>query len=104
MALAAYSNNPASKCSLRVLLLEDSPDDAALCQRLLKKTYSEMRCEVVQTAEEFSRRIRSTYYAIKCHAHGNQQNNATSRISSPRSRCVRSGARWARLAHLTILI
>ena len=71
MALAAYSNNPASKCSLRVLLLEDSPDDAALCQRLLKKTYSEMRCEVVQTAEEFSRRIRSTYYAIKCHAHGN---------------------------------
>ncbi len=35
------------KYSLRVLLLEDNPDDALLCQRLLSKTYPEARFEVL---------------------------------------------------------
>ena len=56
--------NPAVKYSLRVLMVEDNPDDAALCQHLLRKTYSEARCDVVQTPEEFARRIRSTYYDV----------------------------------------
>ena len=38
-----------SKCSLRVLVVEDNPDDAALCQRLLRKVYPEARCDVIQT-------------------------------------------------------
>ncbi len=62
MALAADSTALTGKCSLRILLIEDNADDAALCQRLLRKTYPENRCEVVQTAEQFSRQIRSTYY------------------------------------------
>lgn len=50
--------------SLRVLLVEDNADDAVLCERLLKKTYPQLRCEIVNTREEFSRRIRSTYYDV----------------------------------------
>lgn len=60
----AHSSNSALKCSLRVLLVEDNPDDAALSQRLLRKTYPDLRCEIVQTPQEFSRRIRSTYYDV----------------------------------------
>jgi len=53
-----------SKCSLRVLVVEDNPDDAALCQRLLRKVYPEARCDVIQTPQEFSRQIGSTYYDV----------------------------------------
>jgi len=52
------------KSSLRVLIAEDNPDDAALCQRLLRKDYPEARCDVVQTPQEFSRQIRTAYYDV----------------------------------------
>lgn len=64
MPEVAHNTNSAIKCSLRVLLVEDNPDDAALSQRLLRKTYPDLRCEIVQTPQEFSRRIRSTYYDV----------------------------------------
>lgn len=57
-------SSAAGKYALRVLLVEDNPDDAALCQRLLKKTYPDVRCEVVQTPQEFSRQIRSSHYDV----------------------------------------
>ena len=63
MAPTVDSTIPAAKCSLRVLLVEDNPDDAALSQRLVTKAYPS-RCEVVQTLQEFSRQIRSTYYDV----------------------------------------
>lgn len=58
------STNLAAKYSLRVLLVEDNPDDAALSQRLVTKAYPGTHCEVVQTLPEFSRRIRNTYYDV----------------------------------------
>lgn len=64
MALTANCINPAVKYSLRVLIVEDNPDDAALCQLLLKKTYSEARFDVVEKRENFARQIRSTYYDV----------------------------------------
>jgi PAS domain S-box-containing protein len=64
MVLMTQGINPAVKYSLRVLIVEDNPDDAAICQRLLRKTYSDARCEVVQTPEAFARQIRSTYYDV----------------------------------------
>ena len=54
----------AGKSSLRVLLVEDNPDDAALSQHLLKKSFPETCCEVVETQQEFSRQVRSTYYDV----------------------------------------
>ena len=62
--MAPPHSSSAIKYSLRVLLVEDNADDAALCQRLLRKTYSEACCEVVQTPQEFSRQLRSTYYDV----------------------------------------
>jgi PAS domain S-box-containing protein len=64
MASSARRVNPPVRYSLRVLMIEDNPDDAALCGRLLRKTYSEIRCDVVQKPEEFSRKIRSNYYDV----------------------------------------
>lgn len=58
------STGRAAKYGLRVLLVEDSPDDAFLSERLVQKAYPEAHCEVVGTLEEFSRRMRSTYYDV----------------------------------------
>lgn len=64
MVPPAYSINPPGTCTLRVLLVEDNPDDVALCLRLLRKNYPDARCDVVQTAQEFSQQIRTTYYDV----------------------------------------
>ncbi len=64
MAANPHSVSPSIKYSLRILVIEDNPDDAALCQRLLRKTYPEACCKVVQAPEEFSRQIRSSYYDV----------------------------------------
>ena len=49
---------------LRVLLVEDNSDDAELCLRVLRKAYPEARCDVVQSPEEFTRQLRTTYYDV----------------------------------------
>ena len=51
-------------CSLRVLLVEDNADDALLCKRLLRTAYPGIRCDVVETPEEFAQQIRSTFYDV----------------------------------------
>lgn len=51
-------------CSLRVLLVEDNPDDAALSERLVRKTYPQAHCDVVRTPEDLSRQLRGTYYDV----------------------------------------
>jgi PAS domain S-box-containing protein len=50
--------------SLRVLLIEDNPDDAALSLRLLRKSYPDVDCEVVETREQVAHQLRSTYYDV----------------------------------------
>jgi PAS domain S-box-containing protein len=68
MAQAAHASatrtNPPGASSLRVLLVEDNPDDAALSLRLLRKCYPDIHCEIVDTREQFSHQVRSTYYDV----------------------------------------
>jgi signal transduction histidine kinase/DNA-binding response OmpR family regulator len=49
---------------LHVLMVEDNPADAELCIRELKKAGCDARVEVVQTAQEFTDRLRSGHYHI----------------------------------------
>ena len=42
---------------LRILLLEDSPDDAALVERVLKKEGIEFTSKVVDSAEEYQKEL-----------------------------------------------
>ena len=51
--------SPADKFDLRVLLVEDNPDDRDLILRELAKGMFEITSEVVQTAEDFRQRVRS---------------------------------------------
>lgn len=59
-----YTTNPAKQCPLRVLLVEDNPDDVELCLRLLRKVYPDVRYHVVETPVEFARQIRTTYHDV----------------------------------------
>ncbi len=56
----------ASACPqpLRVLMVEDSPTDAELCTRELKKNGYDARVDVVQTREEFAARLKAGAYDI----------------------------------------
>jgi len=49
---------------LHVLMVEDNPADAELCIRELKKAGYDARVEVVQTAQEFTDRLRVGHYHI----------------------------------------
>jgi PAS domain S-box-containing protein len=53
-----------ARSGLRILLVEDCRSDIDLCVHLLRKTYPESRCDVVESPAEFSRLIRTTYYDI----------------------------------------
>ena len=49
---------------IAVLLVEDNPDDAALCLRILKKSAVALECEVVKTRSEFVSRVSAMQYDI----------------------------------------
>jgi PAS domain S-box-containing protein len=49
---------------LRVLLVEDNPDDAQLCLRLLRKSIHEVHCNIVSTPNEFVERLRSATFDV----------------------------------------
>jgi signal transduction histidine kinase len=51
--------SPADKSALRVLLVEDNPDDRDLILRELAKGIFEITSDVVQTAEDFRQRVRT---------------------------------------------
>jgi len=56
--------NQEARFPLRVLLIEDNPDDVELCLRLLKKAYPEVQCDVVRAQEEFAARIAANSYDV----------------------------------------
>ena len=49
---------------LNVLMVEDNPADAELCLRELKKAGYDARVEVVQTAQDFTDRLRAGQYHV----------------------------------------
>jgi PAS domain S-box-containing protein/diguanylate cyclase (GGDEF)-like protein len=59
-----HETNVVENLPWKVLLVEDSADDAELCLRTLRKAQSEVRCDVVKTLEEFSDRLRTNTYDI----------------------------------------
>jgi two-component system, cell cycle sensor histidine kinase and response regulator CckA len=50
--------------TLRILYVEDNPQDARLCLRQLKQAGFEPKADVVSTPEEFKERLRSTRYDL----------------------------------------
>jgi signal transduction histidine kinase len=61
---AELTSDDAEKSTLRVLLVEDNPDDVELIVRSLRKSGYKIVSEVVQTAEEFTRKVRTISYDI----------------------------------------
>src|ERR1700733_12192330 len=55
---------PPDPTPLSVLLVDDSPDDAELCRRILSKHHSSVHLDVVSTLEEFSDRVQSSAYEL----------------------------------------
>jgi len=55
---------PQKPNSLSVLLMEDNPDDAELCRRVLSKHHSEVHLDVVATLPEFADRLHSETYEL----------------------------------------
>lgn len=60
----AHQRELETSLPLSVLLVEDNPDDVELCQRQLRKSHPETRCDVVTSAVEFARQIRKNYYDV----------------------------------------
>jgi PAS domain S-box-containing protein len=54
----------APKLPLSILLLEDNPDDAELCLRILRKAQLDLSFDVAKTREEFASRLKATGYDI----------------------------------------
>jgi signal transduction histidine kinase len=61
---AEVDSNKSTSTVLRVLLVEDSPDDVELIVRSLHRGGYDVISDVVQTAEEFVRQIRTNAYDI----------------------------------------
>jgi PAS domain S-box-containing protein len=54
----------APRFPITVLLIEDSPDDAELCLRVLRKAQFGIQADVVRTAEKFVERLGATSYDV----------------------------------------
>src|ERR1700722_11782912 len=59
-----HDSIPPDPSPLSVLLLEDNPDDAELCRRMLSKHRSGVHLDVVLTLQEFSDRVHSSAYEL----------------------------------------
>ncbi len=60
----AIEGSPRASTKLRVLLVEDNPSDVELELLTLRKDGYEVSSDVVQTAEEFTARVRATTYDL----------------------------------------
>jgi PAS domain S-box-containing protein len=49
---------------LRVLIVEDNPDDAKLCMMLLQKTFNNIQSDIVSTPDQFYEHIRNCSYDV----------------------------------------
>jgi PAS domain S-box-containing protein len=49
---------------LNVLLVEDNPDDAELCLRVLRKAQFDIQADIVKTQDEFAERLRTATYDV----------------------------------------
>src|ERR1700740_2827732 len=49
---------------LRVLLVEDNPDDVQLCLRVLHRYLPGIKCDVVSVPDEFVKRLHATPYDV----------------------------------------
>ena len=56
--------NPGQQCRLRILLIEDEPDDVQLCLRLLKKICPDHLCDIVKSPTEFTHQLRTNWYDV----------------------------------------
>jgi PAS domain S-box-containing protein len=56
--------NPGQQCRLRILLIEDAPDDVELCLRLLKKICPDHLCDIVKSPTEFAHQLRTNWYDV----------------------------------------
>lgn len=55
---------PRKSIPLRALLIEDNPDDAELCRRVLTRTNPNIQTDVVANVQEFTDRIRGSHYDV----------------------------------------
>jgi len=62
--LVSASPNTNGKKNIRILHLEDSPSDAALCLLELRRSQFDVSVEVVENAEQFSSRLSSNRYDL----------------------------------------
>jgi PAS domain S-box-containing protein len=54
----------APRLPLNVLLVEDNPDDAALCLRVLRKAQLDLSCDVADSRDDFVQKLNSTDYDV----------------------------------------
>lgn len=62
-----FTDNPAilaPELPLNILLLEDNPDDSALCLRVLSKAHLDVRADIVATRDEFAARLCAGTYDV----------------------------------------
>jgi DNA-binding NtrC family response regulator len=64
MSKPTSESNSVAERPLRILYAEDSPQDAELCLRDLKKAGFEPHAEVVSTLEEFRHKLCSQSYDV----------------------------------------
>src|SRR5713101_1737135 len=83
---------------LRVLLVEHSGSDAELCLQELKRAGVEVHCDIVQSREEFSERVRSSTYDIVLADYRASEPTSSSQLPVRTHDGTRQGVRCAALA------
>jgi PAS domain S-box-containing protein len=58
------NRNPYAQHPLSLLIVEDDPNDAELCLRVLKRASLRLRWDIVSTQEEFTTKLRMNYYDV----------------------------------------